>query len=192
MTMRPRRTPPLGVTDRGRGVLAAPRRALVVGMGATLFAVFWLAVVPRAAATAPTALPLRIKVIFAHNQSTAVDPSLQGLAQDLRALPFTGYALKDEAQFTLELLAVGRMQLPGGAWMTVRPLALEPDGRLRLELEVKKLKFKTVAAIAAGATLALGGPNFEKGVLILAVTRPPASEPTAPVTAPPTATSGSR
>lgn len=118
------------------------------------------------------ALPvtLDVKIIHAHNRSKEIDPRIAGIVKDLGALKFTGYDLKDQATFTLEPKWVGRMRLPSGPTLTLTPLDLSDD-KLRLELEIKDLKFKTVVTIAKGATLAIGGPPYDQGALILAITR---------------------
>ena len=101
-----------------------------------------------------------------------LDPKLKDLASAFKKLDFTAYELKDEATFNLEMNSTGRMQLPSQDWMTIKTLGtVGPNDKLRLQLEVKKLKFKTTVAIDPGATLAVGGPPFQDGALILAVTR---------------------
>jgi hypothetical protein len=114
---------------------------------------------------------LVVRIIHAHNKGQSVDAKIKDLAKDLAQLKFSSYELKDEATFDLDTGAVGRMQLPSKRWMTVTPLVLESDGKLKLDFEVKELKFKTTVGLAAGATLAVGGPAYEDGALILAVTR---------------------
>jgi hypothetical protein len=126
---------------------------------------------PSVALAAPS--PLNIKVIKAHNRSKAVDPRLEKLVKEWR-LSFTAYELADEAELNLDIGSVGRMQIPGGEWMSIVAKELTPDGKLKLELTVEKLKFKATVLIAAGATLAVGGPSTNDGALILALTRPKA------------------
>jgi hypothetical protein len=121
-------------------------------------------------ASAATPVTLDVKIIHAHNKSTQIDPRIAAIVKDLGALKFTGYDLKDQATFTLEPKSVGRMRLPSGAWLTLTPLDFSDD-KLRLELEIKDLRFKTVVTINKGATLAIGGPPYDQGALILAVTR---------------------
>jgi hypothetical protein len=133
-----------------------------------------------APARAAEPVHLGIKVIHAHNRDATVDPKLKDLVKEFSSLKFKAYALKDEAMFNLELGSAGRMQLPTKDWMTVRPRELSADGKLRIEMEVEKIKFKTTVAIGPGATLAVGGPPFEDGALILAVTRDPKSQATKP------------
>ena len=133
--------------------------------------------IPHAALAAP--VKLNIKVIHAHNQGKKIDPRLKKLAKQFASLRFTAFELKDEANFNLEIGASGSMQLPGGEWMKINTKALWED-KLRLELVVDKLKFKSTVVIADGATLAVGGPAFDNGSLILAITRPKAESLTAP------------
>ncbi|MEM6732175.1 MAG: hypothetical protein AAF658_11510 [Myxococcota bacterium] len=115
-------------------------------------------------------VPLAIKVIHATKDGKTVDPKLKGLVKDFKGLAFTNYSLLDEATFTIELGSTGRMQLPSKAWMTVVPVELKGD-KLKLEIGIKEHKFKTKVTIKEGATLAVGGPKYDRGVLILAVTR---------------------
>lgn len=127
------------------------------------------------AAGAQSSHHISVKVILAQPKGQ-VDPKLKELAKQLRALKFDSYQLKDEAKFSLELGSSGRMQLPGGEWMTIQALELVDDpkdgtGLLRTIIEVEKLEFKATVQIGAGATVVVRGPGFGKGTLILAVTR---------------------
>ncbi|MBI5509876.1 MAG: hypothetical protein HY903_14060 [Deltaproteobacteria bacterium] len=127
--------------------------------------------VSGAEGAAAVPVQVELKIIHAHNKNKDIDARIQSLAKQLSKLSFTGYQLKDQAVFELDLGAAGRMQLPNGEWMVVKPLAMEADGMLKVELSVDKLKFKTMVAIAAGATLVVGGPPFEGGALIVAMSR---------------------
>lgn len=118
---------------------------------------------------------LTVKVIHATKSNAVVDPKLKELAKDLKELKelkFTSYRLEDEAKFELELQTSGRMQLPDGEWLTIRPTeVLAAKGMLRIIIEVEKLEFKATVAIARGATVVVPGPPFKNGRLLLAVTR---------------------
>ncbi len=143
----------------------APRRRFsppVVALALALMAA-------RVAEAAP--VRLNLKIIHAHNKGKQIDPKLKKLVKQFASLRFSAFELKDEANFNLEIGASGSMQLPGGEWMKINTQSLHDD-KLRLELVVDKLKFKTTVTIASGATLAVGGPAFEDGSLILAITRP--------------------
>ncbi len=128
---------------------------------------------PAAANTAS----LQLKVIHAHNRGKVVDPRLSALAKEFARLSFTSYELKDEAAFNLDIGASFRMQLPSKAWMVIHARELTADGKLRLDIDVQQLKFKTTVVIAEGATLAVGGPQHDGGTLILALTWPRKSAP---------------
>ncbi len=119
----------------------------------------------------PKTHELEILVVHGRTTGNQVDKRLKKLAKELEPLKFKSLKLADKATFKLALGSSGRMQLPGKEWMTVRALGLTPDGKLRVEIEVKKLEFKATVAIAAGARVAVRGPAFEDGTLILAVKR---------------------
>jgi hypothetical protein len=118
----------------------------------------------------PVALELRI--ILAHNQEKKIDPRLKDLAATLSTLRFSAFELKTATTFNLGEGTTFRTQLPNSAWLEVTTRGLTDERKLRLDIEVKQIKFKTTVAIAAGATLAVGGPAYEAGTLILALTRP--------------------
>jgi hypothetical protein len=125
---------------------------------------------PHSSEAAP--VKLNIKIIHAHNDGDSIDPKLEKLVKNFSNLSFTAYELKDEASFDLEIGSRARMQLPNGQWMVIVAKDLPADGKLRLQLSVAKLKFKSTVSIAAGATVAVGGLIADKGRFLLAVTRP--------------------
>lgn len=114
---------------------------------------------------------LGIQVIYATNHGQTIDPRLRPLVGELGSLKFTSYQLRDEATFRLEPGSAGRLQLPNQSWLSLTDRGMAEDGKLRLEIAVPELQFKTTVALANGATVAVGGPPFADGALILAVTR---------------------
>ncbi|MEL6545640.1 MAG: hypothetical protein AAFQ82_13495 [Myxococcota bacterium] len=139
-------------------------------MGRTLAALgFAMAALLPVAAQA-TEVPLEIKVIHAKKGKDSVDSALKGLVKDFKGLPFNSYSLLDEATFKIEIDSTGRMQLPSKAWMALRPKELRGKD-LRLDIEIKELKFKTTVVVPEGKTIAVGGPRYDGGHMILAVTR---------------------
>jgi len=126
---------------------------------------------PRDATTTAAPVELDVKIIRAHNRGKELDAKLQALAPELAKRGSTGYTLEDEAVLGLELGSVGRLQLAGAAWLVVKPLVRDADGKLELELSIDELKFETTVAIAPGATLVVGGPAYEGGELLVAVSR---------------------
>lgn len=132
--------------------------------------VAFLVLLASPAVAEATEVPLTITIIHARKGPANIDPKLKGLVKDFKGLPFSSYELKDEATFKLELGSRGRLQLPSGAWLAVVPKNLKGD-TLRLAIAIKDYKFRTTVAIQPGKTLAVGGPPYEGGALILAVTR---------------------
>ena len=126
------------------------------------------------ACTAPPAphLPHQwgVKVIYASNQQGPTDPRLRTLSKQFSTLKYSRYQLRDEATFSLEPGATGQMELPNHGWLRLEPRGDAADGRLRLDLAMEPLQLKTTVAVGAGATVAVGGPPFAEGTLILAVT----------------------
>jgi hypothetical protein len=119
---------------------------------------------------APTERRLGVQVIYASHEATGTDPRLRAVIKGLGSLRYESYQLRDEATFSLETGSAGRMQLPSQSWLSLRPRGLSEDGRLRLELEVDDWQLKSTLALSPGATVAVGGPPFGDGALILAVT----------------------
>jgi len=134
------------------------------------------ALLGSSSAVAGETVSLQLKVVHAHKRGHVVDPRLKELAKELSKLSFTSYELKDEAAFKLEIGSAFRLQLPSKAWMVIRARGLDPDGKLRLDFEVEQIKFKTTAVIGRGATLAVGGPEYDGGALILALSWPTAGQ----------------
>ncbi len=118
---------------------------------------------------------LQIKIIYAHTKSKYVDPKIESLVKTkpFTQLKFTAYELIEEVPLKkLEIGSSTSVQLPNKRWMKVRATELTASGKLRLDFSVDKPEFSTTVVISPGATLAVGGPGFKDGVLILAVTRP--------------------
>lgn len=124
-----------------------------------------------AESTPPEGNNIRVRVIQANEQGDRVDPQLRSLVRDFKHLKYTSYRLRDVATFQLALGASGQMQLPGGEWLKLTARQVVKGAKLRLDVAIDKLRFKTTVALAEGATLAVGGPPWGDGVLILALTR---------------------
>ena len=116
-------------------------------------------------------ITLDIQVIHASHAGSQIDPKLAKLVQGFSNLDFTSYALKDEMKIDVQLGASTRVQLPNKMWMQVQASPSKQPGMIQLGISSEKPKFKTKVNIRPGATIAVGGPPFEKGSLIFAITR---------------------
>ena len=117
---------------------------------------------------------LRIRVIYAHSKTKVHDPKLADLEGSLKSLAYTAYELKAE-NTALKVTVGGEAQTyvtPFGRHLVISGQAHKKKGsvdQLSIQLEIPELKFKTKAWISEGATLVIGGPKFEDGVLLFAV-----------------------
>lgn len=123
------------------------------------------------AAVSAAPVPLAVRVVYAHNKTNGIDPKLKKLVRELKSLKFTAYELKDAQVLQLELGIAGTIELPSKDTLTIRPRELADGDKLRVDLEIEKIKLKTTSSIAKDGTLAIGGPPYEDGALIIAITR---------------------
>lgn len=117
----------------------------------------------------PQPTRLSVKIILAHRRDAVVDPRVRPWLQGFGDLPFTGYALRDEATFTLALGTTGHLQLPDHSWLTVLPLE-SMARRVRAHIELAGVPLQTTVLMGQGATLAVGGVPYEDGRLLVTVT----------------------
>ena len=116
-------------------------------------------------------ITLDIQVIHASHQGKQVDAKLKKLVEGFGNLDFTSYILKDEMKIDVQMGASTRVQLPNKMWMQVQASASKQPGMVQLGISSDKPKFKTKVNIRSGATIAVGGPPYERGSLIFAITR---------------------
>lgn len=151
------------VQDDKKRVLCGFFRPVVMALS---FALAWTAVGASALAGS-----LEVKVIHATRSGAGVDAGLGELARDLKKLNFTSFKVLERATLKVEMGGTSRIKLPNGLWMEILPRELSAEGVWRLQIFSKKIKFKSVVAINPGGTVAVGGPGYKGGALILALTR---------------------
>ena len=132
---------------------------------------------------------ITVRAIAASNDPAAapgMDPKLkpiaahiQGFSQEFR---FRSYTLLSEQTFDLDWKSTAQMELPGSRSLEVAPRQLDPDGRIKVHLELlgehptHSRKLHTDYAIQRGGTILVGGihvdPGNEKaGKLLIAITQ---------------------
>jgi hypothetical protein len=116
-------------------------------------------------------IPLDIKIIYAHNEAIRVDSKIKNLVKDFGKIKFSAFDLKNETTLNCELTKEQFIQLPNNEKLRITAQEITSDNKLRLEIFIEALKFKTVVSIDPLATVAVGGPLYESGVLILAISR---------------------
>ena len=108
-----------------------------------------------------------------------IEPHLQSFGEQFR---FRSYTLLEEQTFDLDWKAPAQLELPGSRSLVVTPRQLEPDGKIKVHLELlgehpaHSRKLHTDYVIQRGGTLLVGGirvdpQNAKAGTLLIAVTQ---------------------
>jgi len=123
-----------------------------------------------AALALTTDADVKIRVIYGSNKSTALDSKLNDLFGLLKNIYYTSYELKETTDLKLPIDgAAVKHDLPAGKHLLVAAKS-HSQKKIQIDLEIPELKFKAKAQLQAGATLVVGGPKFEGGVLLFALT----------------------
>jgi hypothetical protein len=122
---------------------------------------------------AQATVSIRVQVIYAANETGGVDSRLGGLAGDLqRMFRYSMYQLLDAPQGAATLNQVWRVGLPGDRSLEIVPTAVQ-GGQHSLTVRVLgaggQALVNTVVRLRSGATVLVGGPTHQKGVLIIAI-----------------------
>ncbi len=143
----------------------------------TCFACFGIACVILGVSTvelyAQATVSLRALVIYAANQPGGVDSRLGPLAGDLqKTFRYSMYQLLDSPQGSAALNQSWRAGLPGGRLLEIVPTAIQ-GGQYSLTVRVLgpggQPLVNTSVRLRSGATVLVGGPTHETGVLIIAI-----------------------
>lgn len=143
----------------------------------------------QADAGAAQHVKITVRAIAASNDPSAppgmdpklapIEPHLQSFGEQFR---FRSYTLLMEQTFDLDWKSPAQMELPGSRSLEVTPRQLEPDGKIKVHLELlgehpaHSRKLHTDYVIQRGGTILVGGlrvdPKDEKsGKLLIAITQ---------------------
>jgi len=143
----------------------------------------------QADAGAAQHVKVTVRAIAASNDPAApagMDPKLAPIQPHLASFgeqfSFRSYQLLQEQTFDLDWKAPAQLELPGSRSLEVTPRQLQPDGKIRVHLELlgehpeHSRKLHTDYVIQRGGTILVGGlrvdPENEKaGKLLIAVTQ---------------------
>ena len=123
---------------------------------------------------AQATVSLRVQVIYAANEPGGVDSQLGGLAGDLqRTFRYSMYKLLDAPQGSAALNQAWTASLPDDRRLEIVPTAIQ-GGQYSLTVRVLsaggQAVVNTAVRLKSGATVLVGGPSHQKGVLIIAIT----------------------
>lgn len=115
---------------------------------------------------------IEVRIILASNADKKIDPRLLDLTKDLQTLNYMSFEQLDTVGLSLEEGKTGKVNLPGGRVMELTPQAFE---KRKINLQVKILEkgasiLTTRLRIANHGTVILGGPSYNLGFLVLALT----------------------
>ena len=129
---------------------------------------------PYSTLSAQATVSLRAQVIYAANEPGGVDGRLGGLAAELqRTFRYSMYQLLAAPQGSAALNQSWRAELPGDRRLEITPTAIQ-GGQYSLTVRVLssggQALVNTGVRLRSGATVLVGGPSHQKGVLIIAIT----------------------
>ncbi len=103
-----------------------------------------------------------------------IDPKLQGLARDLKGLPFKSIRLFDHHSTSVVQGQRVSFEFPGKQgqkrFLVVAAHGRQSGGKLRFQLSIDELKFDTLVAVPDGGTIVVAGPKHDGKTLMFAVT----------------------
>jgi len=118
-------------------------------------------------------VPLQAQVIYAANEPGGVDSRLGGLAENLKkTFRYSMYQLVDAPKGSPALNQTWKTELPDNRSLEVIPTAIQ-EGQYSLTVRVLSSggqpSVNTTVRLRRGATVLVGGPSHQKGVLIIAI-----------------------
>jgi hypothetical protein len=143
--------------------------------GACLPAVACLALllIAHAVAAAPDApVAVDVGVVVASNEGKTIDPALTSIRNQLHSMfTYSSYQLVDRLKRTLSVGETGDFALPGNRSMRVTPVPAKGNKvRLAVQLmEAERNLLTTTLGLTRGGMVLVGGPPYQKGVLILII-----------------------
>ena len=146
--------------------------------------------VMQGAQDAGTSQPARVRItvraIAATSGVEKTDPRLQPIAKNLsefsKDFRYRNFQLVSEQTFDLGFSSAAQMELPGSRSVQVTPRQMDPQGRIRVHLELlgehpaHTRQLHTDYSIQRGGTIFVGGLRLdpkkpETGTLLVAVTQ---------------------
>jgi hypothetical protein len=115
---------------------------------------------------------IEVRVILASNSDEGFDPRLLDLKKDLLSLNYMSFQLLDNLGLAVDRGTTGKIRIPGGRSMELTPTDFE-KGKINMNVKILEKGaslLTTRIRIENHGTVILGGPPFQQGFLVLAVT----------------------
>jgi len=113
-----------------------------------------------------------VRIILASNSDQGFDPRLLDLKKDLLSLNYMSFQLIDQTGLSLNRGQSGKVPIPGRRVMELTPTGLE-QGKIVMQVRIGEggsSLLKTQIRIANHGTVIIGGPSFQSGFIVLAIT----------------------
>ena len=132
-----------------------------------------LLIIAHAVAAAPDApVAVDVGVVVASNEGNTMDPALTPIRNQLHSMfTYSSYQLVDRLKRTLSVGETGDFALPGKRSMRVTPVPAKGNKvRLAVQMmEAERNLLTTTLGLTRGGMVLVGGPPYQKGVLILII-----------------------
>ena len=113
-----------------------------------------------------------VGVVVASNEGTTTDPALASIRNQLHSMfTYSSYRMVDRLKRTLNVGETGDFRLPGNRSMRVTPVPAK-ENKVRLAVQVmegERNLLTTTLGLSRGGMVLVGGPSYQKGVLILII-----------------------
>ncbi len=124
------------------------------------------------AASPDPPVSIDVGVVVASNDGTTMDPALSSIRNKLQSMfNYTSYRMVDRLKRSLNVNETGDFGLPGHRSMRVTPVPAKGK-KVRLAVQImegERNLLTTTLGLTRGGMVLVGGPSYQKGVLILII-----------------------
>lgn len=125
-----------------------------------------------AAASPDAQVAIDVGVVVASQDGPTMDPELSSIRNQLHSMfNYSSYRMIDRLKRTLSVDETGDFGLPGGRSMRVTPVPAKGN-KVRLAVQImegERNLLTTTLGLSRGGMVIVGGPSYQKGVLILII-----------------------
>lgn len=113
-----------------------------------------------------------VGVVVASNEGSTMDPALSSIRDKLQSMfNYSSYRMIDRLKRSLSVGETGNFVLPGNFSMRATPVPSKAN-KVRLDVQImegNKNLLSTTLGLSRGGMVLVGGPSYQKGVLILII-----------------------
>jgi hypothetical protein len=125
-----------------------------------------------AAASPDAPVAVDVGVVVASQEGPTMDPALASIRNQLQSMfNYSSYRMVDRLKRTLSVGETGEFGLPGDRSMRVTPVPAKGN-KVRLAVRITeggRNMLTTTLGLSRGGMVIVGGPPYQKGVLILII-----------------------